>query len=192
MTSRNNQNGGMLHFLLNSVVQRVVGAEIKAWARIQVENAQKEATELVFKHIPDELKNGFRKGTDKILREMNKSEGSEERIAASVTKELRQEGLDEDTVVLRVPRSVRQNYDAMQNVPNIVGSPGEQPKTLTHEQKVKLAADIEYTLGVKGLFTPEQIGRITINELPPHTRGGKKRKTNKKRKLKRRKTRRKH
>ena len=45
---------------------------------------------------------------------------------------------------------------------------------------------------MKGLFTPEQIGRITINELPPRTRGGKKRKTNKKRKLKRRKTRRKH
>jgi len=137
---------------------------------------------------------------EKILREMNKSEGSEERIAASVTEsvteELRQEGLDEDTVVLRVRgprrsgRSVRQNYNATQNVPNIVGSPGEQHKPLTQKQKEELAAAIKYTLGLD--LTDAQINGLTVTEPPPSTRGGKKRKTNKKRKLKRRKTRRKH
>ena len=52
MTSRNNQSGGMLFGIVTNIVQRVIGAEIKVWARIQAENAQKEASERVLKYIP--------------------------------------------------------------------------------------------------------------------------------------------
>ena len=235
MTSRNNQSGGMLYFLLNSVVRKVMSRTIEVegelWRRQNEELAKKKATELT--RLANENLNAFlaqmklKLGkkreeseeseviipptiTEELTKLANdnlkafivqmqtklgkKHEESEEIISPIITEELTKAGLGEDDIVIHGPRksgrTKRKNYADVAYGFNIVNSPGEQPKTLTQEQKEKLAADLEAAFGVT--FTPDQIRQMTFNEPPPSTRGGKKRKTNKKRKLKRRKTRRKH
>ena len=196
MTSRNNQSGGMLFYILNTVIRKVMSRTIKVEGE-----AWKLETERIGKEKATELTRQLNENINSFVAQLQIKYSKEGKEHEEIIKEeLQKAELDEDDIVfsVRVPkrsersaRTERKDYDAIQNVPNIVGSPGEQPKTLTEEQKKKLAADIEDALGMK-FFTTEQINGLTVNTLPPHTRGGKKRKTNKKRKLKRRKTRRKH
>ena len=200
MTSRNNQSGGVLFYILNTVVRKVmsrtIGVERELWKQETERRGKEKATELT-KQRNENINAFVAQLQIKYSKEGKEYEEIIKEELQKAEEELQKAELDEnDTVILgpkrreRSERTERKDYADVAYGFNIVGSPGEQPKTLTQEQKEALAANIERELGIK--FTSEQKRQMKFNTLPPHTRGGKKRKTNKKRKLKRRKTRRKH
>lgn len=197
MTSRNNQSGGVLFYILNTVVRKVMSRTIEVerelWKQETERRGKEKATELT-KQLNENINAFVAQLQIKYSKEGKEHEEIIKEELQKAEEELQKAELDEDDTVIHGPRTSGRtkpkNYADMVNGVTIVGSPGEQPKTLTQEQKEALAANIERELGIK--FTPDQILQMKINKLLPQTRGGKKRKTNKKRKLKRRKTRRKH
>ena len=200
MTSRNNQSGGVLFYILNTVVRKVmsrtIGVERELWKQETERRGKEKATELT-KQLNENINAFVAQLQIKYSKEGKEYEEIIKEELQKAEEELQKAELDEDDTVILGPkrreistRTERKDYAEVANGVNLVVSPGEQPKTLTQEQKEALAVNIERELGIK--FTPEQMRQMKFNTLPPRTYGGKKRKTNKKRKLKRRKTRRKH